>query len=408
MDRYACKSAIDCSRRFRILVSIAWVQILVVVGLSACQHAASAHSPEDENYLAATLTSTSPVLPDMSTGVASNPFSTLPSLTSVPSSIATTISGGEQENVFPQATGIAPTLDPNLLRFDFPTPGPQPVSAWRPPLYPVPWALSPNDHFYFARPIAADEVNWPLWDYRYGGAAFPGVVHTGIDIPVLSGTPVIAAGSGKIIWAGYGLYRGIPDPKDPYGIAVAIRHDFGFHGSTLYTVYGHLSDVDVVEGEYVQLGQKIGMSGATGKVTGPHLHFEVRLNKNDYFTTGNPELWLVPPQGWGVLVGRVMDSGGNLKTNQDVIVKSNDTGLYWRAKSYGPEAINSDSYYNENLVISDLPAGSHQINIPYNGYKFVMDVNILPGRVTYFTFTGRFGIKIGLPPAPGADFTPAP
>ncbi|MGE5222426.1 MAG: M23 family metallopeptidase, partial [Omnitrophica WOR_2 bacterium] len=269
-------------------------------------------------------------------------------------------------------------------------------------------ALSPNDHFYFTRPIAADEVNWPLWDYRYGGESFPGIVHTGIDIPVRVGTPVLAAGSGKVIWAGYGLYRGYTDLKDPYGIAVAIRHDFGFHGQTLYTVYGHLSDVDVVEGQYVQPGQKIGLSGETGKVTGPHLHFEVRLNQNDYFTTGNPELWLAPPQGWGVLAGRVMDSGGNLRSSQDVIVKSKDTGLFWQAKSYGPEAINSDPYYQENLVISDLPAGSYQIHVPFNGFDYVVDANILPGRVSYFTFSGRFGIKIGLPPAPGRDFTPAP
>ena len=52
------------------------------------------------------------------------------------------------------------------LRFTFPTPGSQPVSLWRPPLYEVPWALSQNDHFYFSRPIAADEINWPLADYR--------------------------------------------------------------------------------------------------------------------------------------------------------------------------------------------------------------------------------------------------
>jgi hypothetical protein len=59
-----------------------------------------------------------------------------------------------------------PTIAP--FRFILPTPGAEPVSGWRPPLYPVPWAVSAYDHFYFARPIAADNVNWPLAEYRYG------------------------------------------------------------------------------------------------------------------------------------------------------------------------------------------------------------------------------------------------
>jgi murein DD-endopeptidase MepM/ murein hydrolase activator NlpD len=48
------------------------------------------------------------------------------------------------------------------------------------------------------------------------------------------GTPVIAAGSGKVIWAGYGVYRGGYDKTDPYGLAVTIRHDFGYQNQTLY------------------------------------------------------------------------------------------------------------------------------------------------------------------------------
>ncbi len=70
------------------------------------------------------------------------------------------------------------------LRFTLPTPGPAPQSLWRPPLYETPWALSPYDHFYFSRPIAADEVNWPEADYRYGGIFFSSdIVHTGMTSP---------------------------------------------------------------------------------------------------------------------------------------------------------------------------------------------------------------------------------
>ena len=167
------------------------------------------------------------------------------------------------------------TVAADPLRFVFPTPGPAPVSAWRPPLYPTPWAPSAYDHFYFARPIGADEVNWPVADYRYGGEFFEDVIHTGVDIPATKGTTVLAAGAGEVIWAGYGVYRGGYDITDPYGLAVVIRHDFGYQGQPLYTIYGHLDQVDVAEGQFVTTGQPIGLVGETGRVTGPHLHFEV-------------------------------------------------------------------------------------------------------------------------------------
>ena len=63
--------------------------------------------------------------------------------------------------------------------------------------------------------------------------------------------------------------------KEQYGLAVAIRHDFGYQGNILFTIYGHLDQVDVVRGQYVKVGEQLGLSGETGKVTGPHLHFEV-------------------------------------------------------------------------------------------------------------------------------------
>lgn len=292
---------------------------------------------------------------------------------------------------------VAPTPAADPLRISFPDSKLEPISALRPPLYPTPWALSPYDHFYFARPIAADEVNWPLWDYRYGGSVFEGVIHTGIDITAPKGTPILAAGAGDVIWAGYGLYYGYYKEDDPYGLAVAIHHDFGYDGNELYTVYGHLDQVDVARGQYVEAGEVLGLSGATGNVTGPHLHFEVRSGKSSFFTTYNPELWLVPPEGWGVLVGRVMTSYGALDPLRDVVAKSLTTGQRWLAKSYGSDAVNSDPYYQENLVIGDLPAGRYEIQIAYLGRKYIQEINIYPGAVTYFSFMGRSGFDLQPP-----------
>ncbi len=97
-------------------------------------------------------------------------------------------------------------------------------------------------------------------------------------------------------------------------MAVAIRHDFGYQDQQLYTIYAHMEEVDVVVGQWVNTGAVIGKVGSTGNTTGPHLHFEVRLGENSFYSTRNPVLWMAPPQGYGVLVGRVTaDYGSTLK-----------------------------------------------------------------------------------------------
>jgi murein DD-endopeptidase MepM/ murein hydrolase activator NlpD len=306
---------------------------------------------------------------------------------------------GQHSNALP-----SPTPDP--LRFTFPTAGAEPVAIWRPPLYPTPWEPTTNDHFYFTRPIGANEINWPLARYRYGGVFFENTVHTGIDIPAPKGTPVMAAGPGIVTWAGYGLFYLRPELNDPYGIAVAIKHDFGYQGQTLYTVYGHMDDYYVVRGQRVEGGEIIGKVGETGKVTGPHLHFEVRVGDNNRSTARNPELWIAPPQGWGILAGRIMETSGELLKEQIVNIRSQDTNQYWYVITYGGEGVNSDEYYRENMVIGDLPAGKYAVWVGYEGTVFNQSVVIQPGMVTFLTFRGKAGFYPGSPPTPTPNFTP--
>jgi len=300
-----------------------------------------------------------------------------------------------------------PTLEP--YRFYLPTPGAAPVSGWRPPLYPVPWALSAYDHFYFIRPIAADQVNWPVADYRYGGIFFaPNVVHTGVDIPAPEGTPIHAAGSGTVIWAGWGLFTGSPqNDKDPYGLAVAIRHDFGYQNQQLFTIYAHMSAVRAVVGQHVETGDEIGLVGATGETTGPHLHFEVRFPLNSFYNTYNPELWMVPPEGRGVLAGRIMETDGKPLHQIEVTVRSEQSGKFYTVKTYGERVVNADPHYNENMVLGDLPAGIYKITLRYEEKEQQFWVEIFPGQVTYFTFRGERGFKAGPPPTPYLNFLPA-
>lgn len=318
----------------------------------------------------------------------------------------TPVIAGAPETQIPVREVIAtPTLPP--FRFDLPTPAAAPISGWRPPLYPVPWAMSPYDHFYFVRPIAADQVNWPLADYRYGGIFFaPNIVHTGVDIPAPEGTPIMAAGPGTVVWAGWGLFTEAPENKeDPYGLAVALRHDFGYRGEQLYTVYAHMSKVTAVLGQHVETGDTLGLVGSTGATTGPHLHFEVRLPDNSFYNTYNPELWTAPPQGWGVLVGRLMDTQGNTLQQLEVTVRNESTGDQFLVKTYGGGAVNHDPYYNENLVLGDIPAGLYKVTFRYErNVQAWMEIH--PGQVTYFTYRGEDGFSLGPPPTPALDFLP--
>jgi murein DD-endopeptidase MepM/ murein hydrolase activator NlpD len=301
------------------------------------------------------------------------------------------------------------TSNEEPLQFNFPTPEAPPVSAWRPPLYEVPWALGEHDHFLFTRPIAADEVNWPLANYRYGDY-FSGtdIVHTGIDIDAKRGTPVLATGDGTITWAGWGLYRGKDSPDDPYGLAVAIRHDFGYIHRQLYTIYAHMDRIDVSVGQHVSTGDQLGIVGDTGNTTGPHLHYEVRIENNSYYVTRNPELWLSPPQGWGVLVGRLMKQDGTTISGMDVTISSVTQKRKWGVRTYAPSSVNSDDYYRENLVLSDLPAGDYSLDFTFNDGTYTYNFTILPGTITYFTFRENYGFRDSLPSAQAdADWTPS-
>jgi len=291
------------------------------------------------------------------------------------------------------------------LRFTFPTSAAEMVSIWRPPLYPIPWEPTPYDHFYFIRPIGVDQVNWPLARYRYGGLIYT-EPHTGIDIPSPKGTSILAAGPGEVLWSGYGLYFLRNEYQDPYGIAVAIKHDFGYQGKILYTIYGHMDESFVWRGQRVKCGEVIGKVGETGKASGPHLHFEVRIGDNVLFGTRNPELWISPPQGYGIMVGRIMDNKNELIYHTDVTLVSVATSKTYEVVTYAKGAVNADSYYKENVVMGDLPAGLYNVYLDIKGVTTKSLIEIKPGKVTYFSFDRKDGFIHSPPPPPSVNFIP--
>jgi murein DD-endopeptidase MepM/ murein hydrolase activator NlpD len=123
-------------------------------------------------------------------------------------------------------------------------------------------------------------LTWPLPGHQKGGGVGPRIhpiyghnsCHTGIDIGAPSGTSAISADSGSVAT----ITRG-----GPYGNAVLV-----VHGGGLTTFYAHLSSVSIGVGESIKAGQEVGKVGSTGWSTGPHLHFETRLNGTAYDPMG--------------------------------------------------------------------------------------------------------------------------
>lgn len=140
---------------------------------------------------------------------------------------------------------LAPPTDEDFLT-------PEQVAALQPPI-----EVPPAKVARLAWPVAGRVTSYYGW--RWGHREF----HTGIDVAAPYGTVVRAAASGVVTMAGW--YYG-------YGRAVLIRHADG-----LETLYGHNSKLLVSPGDRVERGQPIALSGSSGRSTGPHVHFEVRL-----------------------------------------------------------------------------------------------------------------------------------
>ncbi|MEW2622274.1 M23 family metallopeptidase [Streptomyces sp. NPDC048106] len=126
----------------------------------------------------------------------------------------------------------------------------------------------------FVAPIAHSYVST---GYMASSSLWSSGSHTGIDFHAATGTSVHAVGVGTVVSTGWG---------GAYGNEIVIRMADG-----MYTQYGHLSSIGVTVGQQVAAGQQIALSGATGNVTGPHLHFEARTSP-DYGSDVDPVAYL--------------------------------------------------------------------------------------------------------------------
>jgi len=256
-----------------------------------------------------------------------------------------------------------------------------------PPLVP-PLSRDPlgRDHYWMRRPVDSNALNNSgLFYYAYGsdGPENAWRIHAGIDMPNPIGETVRAAAAGVIEWANEDFQS-----TYTYGKTVFVRHEFGFDGQPIYTLYAHLAAILVFPGQIVQEGDAIGLVGNTGRVSGPHVHFEVRMGGDDYGATYNPLLWMVPYVNTGIIAGRVTDGNNDLAMDVDVTIRSRATGLVvdttttyiYRGTSVD---VNPDPVWGENFVISDIPVGRYDVIATINNERITQTVDVLEGTTSF-------------------------
>lgn len=255
--------------------------------------------------------------------------------------------------------------------------------AQSPPTPHPPAAEEEASRYFLLRPIPPGYNHTISRFYPYGSTAGGRYqTHHGVEFENPLGTPVVAAGPGRVAFAGSDDRHALGPLTRFYGLVVVVEHPQPFLGQRVYSLYGHLESVAVEEGQEVAAGELLGRVGMTGIALGPHLHFEIRLGQNSYLSTRNPELWLQPFRGQGIVAARVQGSGEEPPRELWV-------GLYPQGESrpfrvgytYARGEVNPDDLLGENLVLGDVPAGGYELRAQLAGRTVAAPLEVHPGRI---------------------------
>jgi len=263
--------------------------------------------------------------------------------------------------------------------------------------------ISRPRHTWFRRPIALADQPHIDQTYRFGstmGGNFQ--PHQGVEFNNGDGTPVHAIGDGVVVHAG---------PAEQGALTVAIKHDRRLsltpgHGPGVnqpwwvFSVYYHNSKLLVKAGDRVKAGDVIALVGKTGRATNDHLHLEVHASPFDstrlvvdpavryppYNT--NPELWIEPLPGTGIVAGQVWDSAGKSVHQARIygLVKPEPQETPFSfVETYGPRN-HSDPVYQEHFAISDVPPGEYVLGVEIGGKRVFRRVKVAASKLTWVEF----------------------
>jgi murein DD-endopeptidase MepM/ murein hydrolase activator NlpD len=266
----------------------------------------------------------------------------------------------------------------------------------------LPDPLQAQDHFWFTRPFTDAHSTWGSAYYPFGtNNRGQYLWHHGIDIQNPMGVPIVAVGDGVVI-------RGGADDEIPFGPilnffgqAVLIRHDQEWNDLPVYTLYGHVSQVLAQEGQPVKAGDVVAKVGQGGVALGPHLHLEVRVEGMNYEDVRNPDLWVKPDHGYGVIAGRVVDGQGYIVPQQSVFLhRAEEPDRYWRQTfTYPDNVVKPDVGWGETLTFADVPTGTYILKTYFDGRLYTYPITVTNQMTTFVLIEGVLA-----PPTP----TPLP
>jgi hypothetical protein len=275
------------------------------------------------------------------------------------------------------------TPTPTNIPTHMPTFTPLPTAT--PTQAPTATVMEPQVHQWLGRPFGSGDGNEPSRFYPYGSTARGKYrIHRGADFPNPFGTPVFAPAKGRVIVAGTDHRVMYGERVNFYGQLVIIQLDELYRSQKVYVLYGHLSKVHVGFLQTVDEGDLIGEVGMTGVAIGPHLHLEVRVGRNSYENTRNPELWLRPLPDKGTVVGLLVNGEGRPIAEHPLTLYPSDApDRRWQdTTTYAASDINPDDEWLENFVMGDVPAGEHLLKTSVDGRLYSEEITVRPGEIT--------------------------
>jgi len=247
-------------------------------------------------------------------------------------------------------------------------------------------------HTWFERPILPADQPFIDQTYRYGstmGGNFQ--QHQGVEFNNPDGTPVHAIGDGVVVFAG---------PAEQGANTIAVRHDRKLKGLFVYSVYYHNTTLVASLGQRVKAGDVIATVGNTGRATNDHLHLEVHaapvdsvpliVDPNERYPrySVNPELWIRPLPGTGIVAGQVWDAQGRPVPQARVygLIKAEPQETpFSYAETYG-EHNHPDPAYREHFAVSDVEPGDYTVSVVVDGKRLTRRIRVEANRLTWVVF----------------------
>jgi Peptidase family M23 len=249
---------------------------------------------------------------------------------------------------------------------------------------------------WLKRPISPRDNPMIDQTYRYGstmGGNFQ--QHQGVEFNNPDGTRVLAAGPGRVVYAGR---------AEAGALTVSIRHDTTVtkDGVTwrLYSTYYHNSSLRVKIGDQVRTGQEIARVGNSGRATNDHLHLELSASPTDSLPaivdslqrfppyTTNAELWIEPLPGSGIVAGQVFGPDGEpLKQTRIYGLSKGEPREtpFSFAETYGDKG-HSHPLYGEHFAVGDVPPGSYIVGTEIGGRRVLRRITVAAGKLTWVVF----------------------